>query len=445
MDRGKNQTAKDRLDEIAGEARDAAQIFGDCLYNFRMEQKSRAASGAFAFIFLMGIVSLFSDMTHEGARSVLGEYLNLAGASAATIGFVSGIGELCGYSLRLLSGFIADKTKKYWTLVIAGYALQVLAIPALALVPQNGWVVACALVVLERIGKAVKKPAKNTLVSFAASEIGTGKGFAFQEFLDQLGAFLGPVILFVISLVKGTSELFSTYRICFAFLGIPALITIALTIFAKIKYPNPETFEKAEEEKTQFKFQKSFAFYMIAICLFAFGFADFTLITLHAAKAQAFPAQTLSLLYAAAMAVDAFAALFFGWLFDKIGIKALVFSTLASAFFSAFVFLSASPIMIGIGIVLWGIGMGAQESIMKAAVSAIIPKSMRSSGFGIFETGFGVAWFLGSWLLGALYDRNVFALVAVSTLAQIFAIVFYLISAKVKESEFKARKESFRP
>ena len=159
-------------------------------------EKKKRLQGAVAFITLMGIVSLFSDMTHEGARSILGEYLNLAGATGATIGFVSGVGELCGYSLRLLSGIFADKTKKYWTLVIAGYTLQVLAIPAVALIPQNGWIIACGLVILERVGKAIKKPAKNTLVSFAASEIGTGKGFAYQEFLDQLGAFLGPVMLF---------------------------------------------------------------------------------------------------------------------------------------------------------------------------------------------------------------------------------------------------------
>ena len=127
----------------------------------------------------MGIVSLFSDMTHEGARSILWEYLSITGASAATIGFVSGIGELCGYSLRLLSGFVADKTKKYWTLIIGGYTMQVLAIPLLAHVPENGWIIACGLVILERVVKAIKKPAKNTLVSFAASEVGTGKGFAY--------------------------------------------------------------------------------------------------------------------------------------------------------------------------------------------------------------------------------------------------------------------------
>lgn len=392
-----------------------------------MRKKKRIISAAMTFIVIMGIVSLFSDMTHEGARSILGEYLNLAGASAGTIGFVSGIGELCGYSLRLLSGFIADKTQKYWTFVIAGYALQVLAIPALALVPENGFIIACGLVILERVGKAIKKPAKNTLVSFAASEVGTGKGFAYQEFLDQLGAFMGPVILFVIATIKGTSNLFSTYRICFAVLGIPALITIGLVLFSRLKYPNPEMFEKEDAEKTGFSFEKSFVFYMIAICLFAFGFVDFTLITLHAAKTHAFPSETLSLLYAGAMAIDAFAALFFGWLFDKIGLKALMVSTLFSAFFSCFIFLTQKAWLIGIGIMLWGIGMGAQESIMKAAASKLLPRNMRSTGFGIFETGFGIAWFLGSWTFGALYDFNPALMVAGSVGVQLLAIVFYAI------------------
>ena len=400
-----------------------------------VNNKKQAISGAVAFLTLMGMVSLFSDMTHEGARSILGEYLNLAGASAASIGFASGIGELCGYSLRLISGFVADKTRKYWTLVIAGYVIQVLAIPALALIPEHGWIWACGLVILERIGKAVKKPAKNTLVSFAASEIGTGKGFAYQEFLDQLGAFLGPVILFVTAIVKGTEDLFTTYRLSFAVLLIPAMITIALVLSAKIKYPNPEMFEKQEEAPSAFRLKKSFVLYMAAICLFAFGFADFTLITLHAAKKLAFPESALSLLYAAAMAVDAFAALVFGWLYDKVGMKALILSTLCSTFFSCFVFLSGEAWMIGIGILLWGIGMGAQESVMKAAVSGIIPRSMRSTGFGIFETGFGIAWFLGSWLLGILYDLNPVFLVAVSVLSQLIAIVFYAMCIHYNRAE----------
>ena len=218
-------------------------------------------------------------------------------------------------------------------------------------------------------------------------------------------------------------------------LGIPAVITIGLVLFSRMKYPNPEMFEKTKKEEEAFRFKRSFVFYMIAICLFAFGFADFTLITLHAARTQAFPDATLSLLYAGAMAVDAFAALFFGWLFDKIGLKALVFSTLCSAFFSCFIFLTGNAWLMGVGILLWGIGMGAQESIMKAAVSKIIPRSMRSTGFGIFETGFGIAWFLGSWLLGALYDIRPALLVVVSVAVQLAAIGFYMMSIRASKME----------
>ncbi|NLC75678.1 MAG: MFS transporter [Clostridiales bacterium] len=401
--------------------------------NVKKQFSGKNISGALSFIFLMGIVAMFSDMTHEGARSILGEFLSLTGASAATIGFVSGFGELCGYSLRLLSGRLADKTKQYWTLIIVGYTVQVAAIPLLALIPEHGYIIACMLVIMERVGKAIKKPAKNTLVSFAASEVGQGKGFAYQEFLDQLGAFLGPVMLFIISLVKGTSSLISTYRLCFAILGIPAAITVILVLVSRHKYPHPEEFDKTPDKEEKFVFKKSFVFYMIAICLFAFGFVDFTIITLHVANLKIFPDSTLSLLYAGAMAVDAFAALFFGWLFDKIGLKALIISTLCSALFSCCIFLSSSPAMIVIGIILWGIGMGAQESIMKAAVSGIVPKSMRSTGFGIFETGFGVAWFLGSWALGALYDVNPVLLVVVSVIMQLAAVPFYMISIRTEK------------
>ena len=396
-----------------------------------MKTKHKIAAGsAMSFIILMGIVSLFSDMTHEGARSVLGDFLSLSGANAAQIGFISGFGELCGYSLRLLSGILADKTKKYWILTIIGYAVQCLAIPLLALVPENGWVIAGGLIILERIGKAMKKPAKNTLVSFAASEVGQGKGFAWQEFLDQIGAFAGPVILYVVCAVNSTSDMLHTYSICFAVLGIPAVITIALLLTAKKKYPNPENFEKSDSADKPFKMKSSFGFYMIAICCFAFGFADFTLITMHAGRLSLVPEKSLSLLYAGAMAVDAVAALFFGWLFDKKGIRALIISTICAAPFSLLVFLVDTRWALFAGILLWGIGMGAQESIMKAAVSGIVSRDNRSTAFGIFETGFGVAWFLGSWLMGVLYDRSPVYLVVFSAAAVLLAVPFYIICMK---------------
>lgn len=403
--------------------------------NVQRNERLRQLSGPFLFITLMGFVSLFSDMTHEGARSVLGDFLQLTGASAAAIGFVSGFGELLGYGLRIVSGWLADRSKRYWTLIIVGYAIQVLAIPALALTSDDGWIFACALIIIERVGKAIKKPAKNALVSFASSEIGQGKGFAYQEFLDQLGAFLGPVMLFAISLIKGAGDQLSTYRLCFLALGAPALITIALTLLAKRKYPHPETFDKWQDKGERFTLRRPFIFYLIAICLFAFGFIDFTLITMHTVRTGLFSNETISLLYALAMIVDAFAALLFGWLYDRIGIRSLILSTLLSTSFSILIFLFNTRLAIISGIILWGIGMGAQESIMKAAVSRFVPRSARSTGFGIFETGFGIAWFAGSWLLGALYDVSIPVMVAISVGAQLLAVPFYAVTTRMANGD----------
>jgi hypothetical protein len=168
-----------------------------------MESKKKAA---YTFLVLLGIVSLFSDLTYEGARSILGPYLLLLGASASTVGFVSGLGEFIGYALRLITGYISDKTKRYWLITIVGYAINLIAIPALALAPGLGWVYACGLIVLERFGKAIRHPAKTTIASFAATEVGAGKGFALQEVLDQIGAFIGPLVLFFVLTLKGGGD-----------------------------------------------------------------------------------------------------------------------------------------------------------------------------------------------------------------------------------------------
>ncbi|MEG1711226.1 MAG: MFS transporter [Clostridia bacterium] len=395
-----------------------------------IKKKKSVNNSAMAFIILMAIVSLFSDMTHEGAKSILGVYLSLAGASAAVIGFVSGLGEFVGYSLRMVTGYLADKSKKYWLMTILGYAIDVFAIPLLALVPEGGWIVACSIIVIQRAGKAIKKPAKNTLVSFAASVSGQGKSFAVSEFLDQIGAFLGPIILFLVLLFKGNGDTLDSYKLCFIILGIPAIITLLLLIFAKKKYPNPETFEKEPENPQPFKLKKPFIFYLIGISLFAFGFVDFTLITLHVSKTNIIPSVSLPLLYSGAMVVDAFAALIFGFLYDKKGIKVLMISSFIAAFFAPLIFLTNNTVLLFVGVGLWGVGMGAQESILKAAVSSIVSKNNRSTGFGIFETSFGLFWFIGSAIIGALYDYNILAMVIISVVVQLLAIPFFFLTQK---------------
>lgn len=382
---------------------------------------------ALAFILLMGIVSMFSDMTHEGAKSIYGVYLSLAGASAATIGFAAGLGELVGYSFRLVAGFIADRKKNYWTMTIIGYLFNMGAIPALALIPENGWIYACALIILERMGKAIRHPAKNTLVSFAAGQVGHGKSFAIQEFLDQLGAFLGPVILFVTLYLHKGEDTFSTYALCFAILGIPAVLTMITLLMARNRYPAPELFDVDAEQQSRRHLRRSFVLYTAGTCLLALGFADFPLITMHVFRQQMVPSDILPLLYAGAMLADAFAALFFGWWFDKWGIRVLMVSTAISALFAVFIFSFNALYAAIIGIIMWGIGMGAQESILKSVVSVIVPKDNRATGFGIFQTAFGIFWFLGSWLMGALYDIDPNWLVLFSVTMQLAAIpVFYI-------------------
>lgn len=408
-----------------------------------MNKSKKRISQAMIFIILFGIVSLFSDMTHEGASSIRGAYMSLLGASAGAIGFVSGLGELIGYSMRYVFGRLTDKTKRYWLMTIAGYVLDVLAVPALALVGEHGWIAACGLLIIQRMGKAIKKPAKDTIMSFAASQEGVGKSFGIQEVLDQIGAFLGPVLLYVVMLFKTEGSTFEIYSRCFAVLAVPGAITILLLLITKYKFPNPENFEPEEKRFTPFKVKKEFIFYIAGISLFAFGFIDYSIIIMHVSKTYTnISAQltetsslvnsgTLPLLYAGAMLVDAVAALVFGLMYDKKGVKALAWSTVISAPFAILVFGTKSTSALLLGIALWGVGMGAQESILKAAVTKMVPKSSRATGYGVFECSFGVFWFLGSWLLGVLYDISIPAMIAVSVVSQLAAIPLYIASDKL--------------
>ena len=392
--------------------------------------KRKTLTKAMIFIVLFGIVSLFSDMTHEGAASIRGAYLSLLGASAGTIGFISGLGEMIGYSMRYVFGRITDRTKQYWPMTIVGYVLDIAAVPLLALVGEHGWIAACLLLVVQRMGKAIKKPAKDTILSFAASQEGVGKSFGIQEVLDQIGAFLGPVLLYLVMLFRQEESEFRMYAVCFAFLAIPGAITLVLLLVTRLKFPDPERFEPEPKEYVPFRLDRPFLLYIAGISLFAFGFIDYSLVVMHISAAFDFSTETLPLLYAGAMLVDAVAALGFGLLYDKKGAKALILSTLLSAPFAVCIFAFRSVPLLLCGLVMWGVGMGAQESILKAAVANIVPKQSRATGYGIFECAFGVFWFLGSWLLGVLYDLSIPAMIALSVAAQLAAIPLYLASSK---------------
>lgn len=394
--------------------------------------KKEIVRDSLIFIILIGIVSLLSDMTHEGAKSIYGQFLNIVGASPKVISFVGGLGEFLGSALIFVTSIIASKTKKYWTMTIIGYTINLFCIPMLALTTENGWIYAISLILLERVGKAIRKPAKNTLVSFCSKNLGEGKSFALLECLDQIGAFIGPLVLTLVLYLKGTTNLFDSYKFCFLILIIPAILTLCILLFARVKYPTPETFEddKEEDKSNKLVISKSFKYYLVAISLVAFSFIDFPLITYHVASLNIINEKNLPMLYSLAMLVDSISALIFGFLFDKIGFKTLVLSTLLSMTFPLFIFNFNSSALIIIGICLWGVGMGAQESILKSSVAKLSTKENRSKCFGLFEGIFGLSWFIGSFVLGLIYEASMIAFIIIPIILQICAIIGYILSIR---------------
>jgi MFS family permease len=370
------------------------------------------------FIVLLGVVSLFADMTHEGARSVYGPFLALLGASATIVGIVAGFGELVGYALRIASGYITDKTGKYWTITIIGYVINMLAVPLLALAGR--WEIAAFLIIAERMGKAIRNPVRDAMLSHATHDVGRGWGFGLHEAMDQTGAMLGPLIVAAVLYFKGT------YQTGFAFLLIPALLTIGVLLFSRFLYPHPRDLEATTPELETKGLTRVYWIYLAAMALNAAGYADFPLIAYHFNKTSIVSENWVPIFYSVAMGVDAVAALIFGRLFDRKGIPILIIAVLISSIFAPLVFMGGFYLSLT-GMALWGVGMGAQESIMRAAVAGMVPRDKRASAYGIFNAGYGVFWFLGSALIGVLYDFSIPFLIIFSMAAQLASVPLLLM------------------
>ena len=366
------------------------------------------------FIILLGIVSLFGDVTYEGARSVTGPYLATLGASASVVGLVAGIGEFVGYALRLASGYLVDRTKAYWLLTFIGYGL-LLSIPLLAF--AGYWQLAAVLIILERMGKAIRSPARDTMLSYATKEVGRGWGFAVHEALDQIGAVIGPIVFSLVFLFHGG------YREGFILLWIPALLTLVVLAIARKKVPSPQKLEAPGETSRQNikdKLPRVFWFYTIFTLFSVAGFANFQLISYHLHVQAIVPDAQIPIIYAIAMGVDALAALLVGKTYDRIGLISLLAVPLLTLPIPFLAF-SHSYSLVLIGMALWGVVMGIQETIMRAAIADLTPVERRGFAYGIFNTAYGAGWFVGGALMGLLYELSINYLI-------LFVVVMELIS-----------------
>ena len=398
-----------------------------------MEARDLTKAAAWRFIILVGVVSLCSDMTYEGARSISGPFLGSLQASAAVVGVVAGLGEFIGYSLRLVSGYLTDRLGKYWPITFTGYCLNLFAVPLLALV--GSWEAAAVLLVVERIGKAIRTPARDAMLSHAATEVGRGWGFGFHEAMDQLGAVSGPLIVAAVLYFRGS------YREGFAVLLLPAILALVVIAAAARLYPQPQQLEVSAPKLETAGLRRPYWLYVAAVGLVGAGYADFPLIAYHFGKAAVAPVTWIPIFYAVAMAVDAVAALLLGRLFDRLGMPVILAAVMLSAFFAPLVFLGGFHLALA-GMVLWGIGMGALESIIKAALAEMVPRGRRATGYGIFNAGFGLFWFLGSALMGWLYELSLASLIAFSVIIQLLAIpIFFWVSRDLRRMTGQERDQ----
>ena len=404
-------------------------------------KKKIVFSNAIRVIMIFGLISLFGDIIYEGARSASGQYLQLLGANATSVGIIIGLGEFLAYSLRLFAGTASDRTRKYWPFIFVGYGLLIV-VPMIGL--STSWQLVLVLMMGERIGKALRNPAKDTILSHVAEdEVGTGFAFGLQEALDQIGAFIGPLIFSAVFLFSGNQGV-PEYQNGYLFMIIPfvALMLVVYLAYRNVSKNNlMEVKDRAPGESDKLK--RVFWIYTLFSLFAVLGFAQFALIGYHLKAQSILPDSQITFLYSITMAVDAVVALLIGFIYDRTkkktgdkqsGLLTLLFIPFATA---AIPFLSLSrtiPLVV-IGLLCYGAVMGAHETIMRSAIADITTIRKRGTGYGIFNTAYGIALLIGSSLFGVLYDNfNVTTIQITVVVIEIIAVVvFFVMKNQIKK------------
>jgi MFS family permease len=388
-----------------------------------------------------GVVSLAADMVYEGARSVTGPLLASLGASAVLVGLISGVGEATALLMRLVFGSWADRSRRYWTLTFAGYGLTAVCVPALAVTPflaGAGLALACVLILGERLGKAVRSPAKTALLAHAAAAVGLGRGFGVHQALDQIGAVAGPLLVAAVAAAAGT------IWPAMAILIIPG--ALAMLMLARIwrSMGNPvaggedaattEPIAAPERRESLFsrlhgRLPRVFWLFAAASAAASAGLVTFAVISFHLTQDHVVSVAAVPVIYAAAMAAEAFAALGSGWVFDRtrgavlIGLPFVISAVPVLAF-------AGSPLMAITGAVLWGAAGGVLDSTVKALVADLVPASRRATAYGVFAAVQGAAAIGGGVMAGALYERSLPILIAAVVITQIIALVLLIATLR---------------
>jgi len=381
----------------------------------------------YLLIMLLGVVSMMGDIVYEGGRGVVPDYLQFLGASAFVVGLVYGLGDFIGYGVRLLSGYLVDEKRAYWGFMFIGYGL-IVAIPLLSI--ANVWSVAVLLIILERLGKAIRAPARDTIVSVVSKGVGVGKAFGLHELFDQIGAVIGPLLVSTIMFMTANN-----YSLSFGLLFIPYFILIALLFYMFTRLRGKVGEAVANRSKRAEVIPKGFYFYIFAVAANVLGLVHVSLI-LYKASLILNPSGLqwiVPLLFTLVQLVDAPSALLSGLLFDRLGLKVLLLPFTVSVIPSIFVYYDSNLISLVVASAVYGVVLGMQESIYRAAVVHFAPPSVRGTAYGIFNTIYGVGILVSGVVFGFFIDAQIILplVLAYVVAMQIIAIILLLRSAKL--------------
>lgn len=378
-------------------------------------------------VLTFGYVSLAADMVYEGMRSASGPLLLSLGASALIVGLVTGAGEALALGLRLLTGPLADRSGRHWSLTVQGYALTAVSVPLLAITPflgAAGLATASVLILSERIGKAVRSPSKSTLLAQLAEPVGRGRGFGVHKALDQVGAFGGPLI--VAGIAAATGHLWAG----FAALAVPGIATLVLLGLlrngAGLSDNRPASDATVPSAAT---LPPGFWAFSVSCGASTLGLMTFGVMSVHLVATDLVPSAGVPLVYAGAMAVQAVAALGTGFAYDRWGARILYALPALVAVVPTLVF-GPSLLPVFAGIAVWAIATAVQDSAVKALVADLVPRTSLATAYGYFAAAQGLGAFAGGGLAGALFQHHLRLLIAVIGALQVLSLVTLVVTVR---------------
>ena len=381
-----------------------------------------------------GTVSLAGDMVYEGMRSIAGPFLGSLGASALIVGLITGAGEAIALVLRLFSGALADRTGRYWSLTILGYAMTAVCVPLLAVTPfvgSLGLALAATLILLERAGKAIRSPSKSALLARVAVAVGRGRGFAVHKALDQVGAFAGPLLVAAVIAITGLDWP------AFAVLAVPGAACMLLLFTLKRHTDGGLTEGHATVTPVSTNVEPRalparFYAFATSCALGTLGLMTFGVISFHLVEAGLVTTAVVPLIYAAAMGTEAVAALMTGFAYDRWGAAVLYTLPLTIVAIPALTLANTITVVLA-GVLLWGAVTGIQDSTVKALVADLVPQARLATAYGVFAAFQGVAALVGGVLAGGLYIEHRTLLITIVAALQVISALLLVVTLRRRD------------